>query len=365
MPPAEEDEVPEAGLSPASPVLDVVRIDEAPVLAAGEAAAAVAPLQRSAHGRRDRARLAPYRERFPGSFTHFDHRGVAGEPPRGLRRERRPLRQLTAASFLARERALVHVHDNLMPLSARALRAREREIGHRRERIGLRRPRFRGTAFAQLRMSTLEGLHEHGTVLGREPASQDKRAVFVPVPVEIGALLDRDGLLGRHAPVSPDRPLELGRGHVPRELQQSVLVLSLCDPAQRAHLGEGELALGERGSDRRQFSQPSRDPHMFARGSRRQPAAPGEPLRGRAANERVPPVELGHQLEPAAGSRVDVRRQARELVLELTEREVGEATGLSLDNVHVGKIANEPDGIPPPLGHYSVRSRPQDRPSGQ
>jgi hypothetical protein len=52
---AEEDEVREAGLAALGPMSDVVAVDEAAVLAAGEAAASVADSQRAADGGGDRA----------------------------------------------------------------------------------------------------------------------------------------------------------------------------------------------------------------------------------------------------------------------------------------------------------------------
>src|SRR4051812_25202705 len=55
---AELDEVAEAGLSPMCPVLDVVRVHEAPGGAAWEAAAAVAGGERAAESGRDRPCLA-------------------------------------------------------------------------------------------------------------------------------------------------------------------------------------------------------------------------------------------------------------------------------------------------------------------
>src|SRR5438046_329249 len=73
----------------------------------------------------------------------------------------------------------------------------------------------------------------------------------------------------------------------------------------------------------RKLGQLPRDAQVLARGARVQPTAPGEPLGARAADEPAAPVELRHEFEPPARPRVDVRRQRRQLVLELTNRETG------------------------------------------
>ena len=71
---------------------------------------------------------------------------------------------------------------------------------------------------------------------------------------------------------------------------------------------------------------------------------PGEPLRGRAGDHVASAVDLRHQLEPAAGARVQVRGERRQLVLEFREGELGHLAGLTLDDGHVFKIANASDG---------------------
>ncbi len=83
-------------------------VDEAAVLAAREAAAAVARAERAANGRRDRPRLAA----VP------DDGGVAGEPPRGLGREGASVLELAAALAVVRERRLVDMEDDLVALAA-------------------------------------------------------------------------------------------------------------------------------------------------------------------------------------------------------------------------------------------------------
>ena len=117
MPAAEQDEVVHARLAAARPVLDVVGIDEAMVLAAREAAAAVAAPERSTQGGRNRACLPPDRERLAVTLLQLDHGGIAGKPPGGFRRKCRPLGEL-AAALSACKRRLVDVHDDLMSVAA-------------------------------------------------------------------------------------------------------------------------------------------------------------------------------------------------------------------------------------------------------
>ena len=114
---AEQYQVPQRRLAASCPVVDVVGVEEPPVLAAREAAAAVAAPERSTQGGRNRACLPPDRERLAVTLLQLDHGGIAGKPPGGFRRERRPLAEL-AAPLSACERRLVDVHDDLMPVAA-------------------------------------------------------------------------------------------------------------------------------------------------------------------------------------------------------------------------------------------------------
>src|SRR5439155_4488476 len=113
-------------------------IDEATVLATGEAAAAVTAAQRPAHGRRNRPRS--------------DDRGVAGEPARRLGRERAAILEFAATLAVVGKDSLVGMDDHLVALAARTPVAlvRQRRVGDRDQRLGVRGlprgPRFRGTA---------------------------------------------------------------------------------------------------------------------------------------------------------------------------------------------------------------------------
>src|SRR5438093_319260 len=109
---------------------------------------AVAPTQRAPQGRRDRARLAPDRHRLAPRFAYQQHGGVAGEPARRLRRDRRAFGELAVSFTFSRERRVVDVDDDLVPFPARTSHAggQESQFGRGGERLGIRRPRFRGTA---------------------------------------------------------------------------------------------------------------------------------------------------------------------------------------------------------------------------
>src|SRR5205807_4983399 len=76
---AEQKEVLDGGRAALCPVVDMMGVEEAPILTSGEAAATIARAERAPDRRRDRARLAA----VP------DEGGVAGEPSRRFRGEAR------------------------------------------------------------------------------------------------------------------------------------------------------------------------------------------------------------------------------------------------------------------------------------
>lgn len=249
MAPAQEHEIRDLRLASARPVADVVRVEETAVLAAWEATTAVARLQGSAHRRRNRARLSADRQRFARAFPDLDDRGVAGEPPRRLLRERRTVLE-RADAVPARECGVVDVDDQLITLAARApvAPAGERELGHRAQRLGIRgsprRPsRFRGTALVlpgallQQVARNLERPQEEGTVLGSKPGPDDERAVLVPAVADVGRVLERVRLVCRHPAVGANGALELSSGQVARELEQLLLGVCVRDARERSHLG--------------------------------------------------------------------------------------------------------------------------------
>ena len=224
-------------------------------------------------------------------------------------------------------------------------------------------------------MARLERLDEDRAILGREPAAKNQRAVLVPVPVEIGALLRGGGFFGRHPPVGPHGSFELGGGQLQREAQEILLGLWLGDPGQRPDLGVGELPGRESGANRRELAQPARDPERApwpfeasARSARRATArsctrpacradrppppvrASGTCRRRRAPRERPAPRQ-------ARGTRA--RRPLGFLHRQRTRWQTSQRTGR-----HPRRLAPVwTDRHSPKL--YSFRSRKQDTPGGQ
>ena len=80
----EMDEVREVGAPAVSPVIEVMRVQEAPLPAAGEAAGPVPGSKGPPERRRHAARLAANRQGPTVLLEDPDDRGVAGEPTRGL-----------------------------------------------------------------------------------------------------------------------------------------------------------------------------------------------------------------------------------------------------------------------------------------
>ncbi len=94
---AQGDEVRELGLPAVGPVLDVVRVDIALVRATGEAAAAIAGVERAADRRGDAAGFAPDIERLAAlGLEHLQQAGIAGEAAHGLGGEGGSLLDLAA-----------------------------------------------------------------------------------------------------------------------------------------------------------------------------------------------------------------------------------------------------------------------------
>ena len=106
---AQQKEVLDGGRAALCPVVDMMGVEEAPILTSGEAAATIARAERAPDRRRDRARLAA----VP------DEGGVAGEPSRRFRGERASVSELAAAPAIVRERGFVGVDDDLVALPAR------------------------------------------------------------------------------------------------------------------------------------------------------------------------------------------------------------------------------------------------------
>lgn len=196
---AEGDEVVQARLAALCPVPEMVAVQEPRAVAAGEAAALVSPGERPPKGGWDGARLSAHGERQTVSLEGNNGR-ITGEPPGRLRRERDALVQLAASLRIRGERLLLDQQDDLLAIAARALssRMREGELGRDRERLEVRDMagsgrRLRGAALLGLPSPTgrlppcLERAQEEGALLGGEAATQEERAVLVPVVAEVGS----------------------------------------------------------------------------------------------------------------------------------------------------------------------------------
>ena len=162
--------------------------------------------------------------------------------------------------------------------------------------------------------------HEQRPVLGREPALDDHAAVVVDPGREVGAKMERLGFIGGDATVGPYGPLQLRGCEAAREPEQLFLRVGVGDARDRAHLRVRELAASERGVDARQLGKAPGHAYVLARRPGEQRTPPREPRGARAAAVVLPVaalVELADELEEAAGTRGEVRRKRRELVLQL------------------------------------------------
>ena len=146
MVPAQQHEVVETGRATVGPVSDVMTIDESRVHAAGKPTAAVAPLQRAMHRRRNHPRFAADIERFAAAaLENSDHRAVAGDPAHRFGREHRPvldLRRIIRIEIaVLDQRSRGSVHRELIAVGGvdaflGTRRFREKSFGENRERIG-------------------------------------------------------------------------------------------------------------------------------------------------------------------------------------------------------------------------------------
>ena len=155
--------------------------------------------------------------------------------------------------------------------------------------------------------SGLDGAQKERAVLRWELGVDVQAAVVVvPVPAQEALALRGVGLTRGDPARRANHALELGCGRVAGELEQLGLAVGVGDPGQRPHLRIAELPARERRADIRELTERPRDAHMLARRARRQRAAPGHPLAGRATAGPAPTlaaVELGDQLQPAGADR--------------------------------------------------------------
>src|SRR5205809_3490508 len=144
------------------------------------------------------------------------------------------------------------------------------------------------------------------------------------MPGEKRALVGPIRLFASHPPVSANDALQLRRRRIVREMEEVFLASRIGDAAERSHLRIRELPAAERLGDPRQLAEATRYPNVLARRPRRDRAAPRDPLCAGAtagAGPAVAPVELRHQLQPAATPGADVLGERLDLVLAAPERE--------------------------------------------
>ena len=270
-------------------------VDEASVVAAGEAAAAVARRQRPAKRGRDRPPLAAERQQLAAALLELDERAVAGEPPRRLRRERPAVGELAAPVRVLGERLRVDVDHHLVALTARAVAigAGECEVRDRHQRLRVRgagRPvcsgrRRRRPGFGRIAAPALperisacvERPQDQGAVLGRESRTHRQRAVVRPGAAQELTLLLLRRLLPGELPVGAHGTFELRCSRHLRKLQQPLLALRLRDSRQDPHLRVRELAARECAVGSWQLRQALADPLVLACLPGQERASPGEP----------------------------------------------------------------------------------------
>ena len=343
---AEEDEVSEARLAALRPGDAVVGLEEAPALAAREAAAAaVAGLERPAERGRDRASAAAEAQ---GESVALDHRhglGVTTQAACGLRRDHGPLRELAAAGVVGGEGCGIDVHVQTRALGVVPVASLERGLGELDERLDLRRARglegerrialgidarslLLAPPFVHPLACGLERLDEERAVLGGKAGAQVEGAVVREVVVDVLELVRLPHFLGGEAAEGTERELELGGGERFCQLEQPFLGGRGRDPGQGTHLAVRERSAGEGRANRGQLLHGLGDAQVLARLPSRHPEAEGEPADGLVCELTSPQVG-GHQFEPARSGRVQVRGERRELVLEALLRPVALA-GLRL-----------------------------------
>ena len=130
-------------------------------------------------------------------------------------------------------------------------------------------------------------------------------------------------------------PLELRRGRAERHLAERLLVVGGRDARHRAYLGVAEPARAKKVVDARQPAERERDADPFARGPGREPEPPAQPVGARTRARDRPGAELveaPHQREHPMGGGVEVRRERRELALDVVGL-AGEILGEHATNI--------------------------------
>ena len=119
---AERHKIRELRLATIGPVLHMVTVEIAFERTAGESTTLVPGIQGPSDRWRDGPRLAPDIERLaPLVFNDPDNAGVAREPPRSLGGDRGPVFEFAATCMTVFQRLGIHVHYDLLPISAREI----------------------------------------------------------------------------------------------------------------------------------------------------------------------------------------------------------------------------------------------------
>ena len=175
----------------------------------------------------------------------------------------------------------------------------------------------------------LQGALEEGTRLRIQSAADDVRPIVVGPHPEMPPLvpLPLRLRLGRpvHPPPRPHYGLHLGRGPVPRQLEQLRLGPRRGDARESADLGVGELAPLHRLTDPRQIAKGAGDADLLAGGAGGDPGAPAQPM-GAAQEAAVPAVlllEVAQADEEAVGAGVEIGGEGSDLLAELLQLVVG------------------------------------------
>ena len=137
--PAKRGQVRELGFAAVRPVLDVVPVHVALVIAAWKHAAFVARGQCATQRRRDTAGFSTHIERLALLVLgDFDLAAVAREASRGCHRNCRAVIDLAAAGLALAQRGFVDMHDDLMSIATfhRSRTVLQEAFGHDDQRIG-------------------------------------------------------------------------------------------------------------------------------------------------------------------------------------------------------------------------------------
>jgi hypothetical protein len=245
------------------------------------------------------------------------------------------------------------VDDDLVALARRAGidPVVKRGLGEQRERVRLllSRRRFRGNVArngacvcsVRLLVQRLarcgQRLLEHGACLGSQAPADDDHPVLVLVHVQGAGLVAVRGLtrLGERVDSTPAAhdALDVTGGAGLAHREQPFFGLRRGHAGQRAHLGVGQLPMGERVGQPGQRAESTRHTDPLTRGAQIHPDAPGQPVSA-CAEAVVPPaanVELADEIEQVGAGGLDVGRQLGDLVSKPIH--LGNGSRVAVDDV--------------------------------